>query len=709
MSTSRPTEEALRAGTVPAGFVSISEALTLNPGRFVNVIGFVKDFMPPKQTSRDAKCSFELVDPSISPEGSCIKVHYFTAMERMPNITGPSDLIVLRDIKIQNFGSTISLLSNMQTECHVLESSRIPPDLLSHHKTPPWKSTSVKHKSLYELPNRDELIYAIWAFKQAEEMNLPCPQIFEMRAAQSMTTKEKFSLLKDVEPLGFYDLIGQALKIYRTREGFYEIQFSDYTVNSRFHEFVEGDTTLDREAGDEYGYVKKNLEGHTWLGPFGKFTLQITLYDMNAEWAGRHVQANQWLSLKNVRIVQSEHGNFWGKIHGDRMKVDKVHLEILDPTSGPDQMDDRLKEAISRSRQYWEDLKKKQARKANTDEKRKADQGPEKMNSKKRRKEQRAAAVKNAQEIDSKKGQAVNLNTNIECRYKDQHITPFSQILAPLPLARDDDGQTIASPFTLANYNTLVRVVDFFPHRLEAFAVGYRPHDYDILSDYSGDENSEDEANRQVEKRWEWRFALLLEDASTRDVDERHRLWVVVDNHAAEGLFRDLDDATDLRKNPILLSALREKLFTLWGDLEEQTALTLSQEKISSSHPQSTSSTATTCSLGSSPNHQAGDDQPSLEDSDDENIPSYQKQYSPGNQSSALQERDTNIPTFTDQFPPKPITSSTAPKVVPKNKPFTCCIKQYGVKVKEADPRLANAGKGKRWQRMFGLFGATIL
>lgn len=42
------------------------------------------------------------------------------------------------------------------------------------------------------------------------------------------------------------------------------------------------------------------------------------------------------------------------------------------------------------------------------------------------------------------------------------------------------------------------------------------------------------------------------------------------------------------------------------------------------------------------------------------------------------------------------------------NKPFTCCLRQYGVKVPESDARMCDAGRGKRYQRLFGLFGTTI-
>jgi protection of telomeres protein 1 len=42
------------------------------------------------------------------------------------------------------------------------------------------------------------------------------------------------------------------------------------------------------------------------------------------------------------------------------------------------------------------------------------------------------------------------------------------------------------------------------------------------------------------------------------------------------------------------------------------------------------------------------------------------------------------------------------------NKPFTCCLGQYGIEVPESDPQKCDAGEGKRYERMFGLFGTTI-
>jgi protection-of-telomeres protein 1 len=126
----------------------------------------------------------------------------------------------------------------------------------------------------------------------------------------------------------------------------------------------------------------------------------------------------------------------------------------------------------------------------------------------------------------------------------------LSEILKPLALTRNEEGQQTPSSFTCAKYRANVRVVDFFPHKVEDFAVGRRPSEYDILSDYSGGEDTDREEDIRVFKSgrgfakniWEWRFVLQVEDASSKESKER--LWLMVDNHAAQGLLNLEDDAT---------------------------------------------------------------------------------------------------------------------------------------------------------------------
>lgn len=95
-----------------------------------------------------------------------------------------------------------------------------------------------------------------------------------------------------------------------------------------------------------------------------------------------------------------------------------------------------------------------------------------------------------------------------------------------------------------------MRIVDFFPDKVEDFAVGRRPSEYDILSDYSGGEDTDREEDMRVFKSgkgfakniWEWRFALQVEDASQNGPKER--LWLIVNNHVAQGLLNLEGNAT---------------------------------------------------------------------------------------------------------------------------------------------------------------------
>jgi hypothetical protein len=73
------------------------------------------------------------------------------------------------------------------------------------------------------------------------------------------------------------------------------------------------------------------------------------------------------------------------------------------------------------------------------------------------------------------------------------------------------------------------------------FAVGRRATEYDMLSDYSGGEDTDVEADRRMfkngkgfAKKYEWRFALEVEDADP--TSKKERMWLLVDNHSAQAL-----------------------------------------------------------------------------------------------------------------------------------------------------------------------------
>lgn len=136
--------------------------------------------------------------------------------------------------------------------------------------------------------------------------------------------------------------------------------------------------------------------------------------------------------------------------------------------------------------------------------------------------------------------------------------------------------------------------------------------------------------------------------------------------------------SSSLRNDGKLLNALREQLFKLWGDLEEQKSARLQLAKKADLPPSSFQS-STSESLETP---RAGD-QPDPDDSDAEDDQPH-------------------------EIVPPEVNQSDESKPVTRNKPFTCCIKQYGVKVPEEDPSRANAGEGWRWEKMFGIFDTHI-
>ena len=154
---------------------------------------------------------------------------------------------------------------------------------------------------------------------------------------------------------------------------------------------------------------------------------------------------------------------------------------------------------------------------------------------------------------------------------------------------------------------------------------------------------------------------------------------------------------------------LREVLFTLWGDLEEKKSAYLKKwnEKALKAAGKSTESKAAANTSNAS-SAKPGDDLPP--DSDDESTP---KGRAARNSSKVVsKEHDMNNDSETnplDKNELNPDLSAAISSLPFTNKGFTCCIQQYGIKVPEKSYSKADAGKGFRWKRGFGLFGTQIV
>lgn len=133
----------------------------------------------------------------------------------------------------------------------------------------------------------------------------------------------------------------------------------------------------------------------------------------------------------------------------------------------------------------------------------------------------------------------------MRCNYPDRPPTPLATILNDIRTVRSASGSEYLLPFENVKHRSNVRVVDFWPNKLEDFAVGRRVSEYEVLSDYSGGESTDNEEDMRLfrqgkgyggEKAWEWRFALRLQDADKKARSHRDTMWVIVDNQAAQML-----------------------------------------------------------------------------------------------------------------------------------------------------------------------------
>lgn len=522
---------------------------------------------------------------------------------------------------------------------------------------------------------------------------MPEPEEFLLMVSRSANVKQKFSLLEDVSESKFVDIIVQVCRDPFDQGDRVTLYVSDYTENAGFFNYTwDGVQDLDSGNGDMYGYTSKRREdsevSNKWVGPYGKKAMQITAWEPHAIVIREEVRAGAWVRLRNVQIRTGRDGNnLEGALREERNLVNtaKVNVEILD-TKDKDNIDPRLKDAIRRWRDYTKE-KDRQIKTLKTREgksehsagdaggrsskvskrkrKRAVDDTGElsKMNAKGRRILSRAETFKKVEEQETKLREVLGLNPLILCETPpDRPFLHLASILSEQYCHTTIDGDEIrlALPFVNAKYCANVKVVDFHPKRLEDFARPRKVNAFECLSDDSGSESAsgseEYDTSHGGAPRWEWRFALLLEDASPK-AKEPKRLWAIVNNMEAQYLTNL--DAADLREDEGTLLALREKLFTLWGELEERKHWELARE-----------AEARKRKPGAAP--------PSSQ-SDDEH---------------GSNRRGSKAKT------------DFAPKVA--NKPFACCIRQYGVRKEEPDPALADAGPGQRWQRVFGLFGTKI-
>lgn len=705
---------------LPDGYYSVLQIWNLpeglRDGHLCSVIGFIKDFRPPMRTNGTSwKCAFEIVDHSVRERNTGLQLNIFCSKAKMPSTPSFADVIIVSQAKTQLHGGYLSLLASNTTYIHILPAVGIPKNKNDASKLKNlWISYSNDRASSTRkliAPSVSETRYAISMNNKKNDISsLTVRSEFDSRSDSTKNTKEKFELVENVRAGFFYNIIGEVRRFWPSSEACTTVYLSDYTANSRLFDYdvsIESQDSCDLD-GDEFNFISADKKKTKLPGPYGKLVIQITFWDEDAAFIKDHVQCGDWLYIKNIRIKVSQNDLLEGVVHSEE---GKIHTQNLKLGSCPMEINKRFKAALQRKQAWWHNFEqnlageKKKQPIENTRSKRKYDDEnesrvPRNKNKRQRRKEFKVEAEKNAAKKDAKVAACLELNENVQDIYPNQIIVPLRSVLHNNQLSKPG-SDIVYAPFSNFKYRVTVRVVDYFPHLIEDFAVLCS----ETVRDLSlGSNEAEDDCINKREN-WEWRFSLLLEDASMTKTRTKERVWVIVDNVAAQGLLNIEEDAADLRINRDLLDKVKEQLFKLWGDLEERKSAHIQKFTECSRDVPPPSSTDSGMSFISS-NINIGT-QPDL-DSENE-ISNTNLQFD--KEAPTLQVKQCHV---TDSIDTRGNTSKTldltrlSTGIIPSNKAFICCIQQYGVKVPEDDISKADAGHHKRWQRLYGLFGTTI-
>ncbi|KAH1298488.1 hypothetical protein KXV29_008547 [Aspergillus fumigatus] len=559
-----------------ARHVSITTALSSSG--LVSVIGVVVDvFGTPFQSSRSWCITFTLKDTDFGNghvwDG--LKIKYFKANQSQLPPVRVHDVILLRNITITKFnGRPLGVAPDETTILWAI-----------YRPEPGFVDISPICGPVPFEPSYSEKSYALSLIDKSSniksfritsnEKNAP-PTLRSVKSvvsAPKSNSNQKFSLIKDVEERTFVDLTGEVVKIFTNDSEKVALYLTDYTANEGLHNYTI-DANNARE-GDQFAYLSHPKR--QWQGPAGRMTLQITLWEPHASFAREHLKEGSFVRLRNVHIKRSriEGSPLEGAMHCDRQNPDEMNIRLIDAKN-----DDRGRELLRRRKKYWESNPRK--RKAEeleetTSHRSKSQKSQNKIPTAKKEEGQTSLSLPRKHEVNKTSKLILVQTTRTKPNQCPETVQASNPSIKCTSLADILDGEFHENispnqieyriPFQNVCYRATVRVVDFFPPKLEDFAVP-EESDHKPRLDAEVDEiHNFHRADRSI--RWQWRFCLLVENVPPHPHGKSsQRMKLFVSGADAEYLLKL--DAANLRENPSKLRLLRETLFHLWGDLEER-------------------------------------------------------------------------------------------------------------------------------------------
>lgn len=588
----------------PPGFLEIIEADRKNDQQLYNVIGLCADYLEPAQSrGTDITMKMQLWDatclnsPELRSDGMGLRCFY-KEKGLFPPVQEVGDVVIARNIKTLSKGSQRFAVSSYATTWSVISGSS-----LSYNTDSEFRGVEVRgphalpkqsRPSLAELKYAKALVEA----KDPSTLRGP-PKSTALDVATIMTesggrpppTRTKYRMLKDIRSprdvpgLQFVDLIGEIRRVYSGFVNPVEMQLTDYTEHPQLYNYLESDGT--------------SMQNNTWVGPSGKMTITINAWDQHGEYImnkvrNAEIDLGTYVRVSNVQIKMDKLGTLMqGHLRGGN---GNAGTSITVHSSKDAEHIPELKELIARKRDnniarkskaigfVQEESTKKRARDDDQEEPTGKEKKKKKSKSALQREKRRLEKAKVNGETACSDGTTapkskVQPNQHVRCEAVSIPFTSISSILEGEYLERvTPAGNPHRLPFQNCKYKSKVQVVDFFPDSLEDFATPYRTSDYEALSDYDSvddEDASIDYARRNTENvKWKWHFFIVVQDPTIVPKRKEKSSTMLLQVAGQDGDYLLNMEACDLNEQNQELAKLKEKLFVLWGDLQEKKAET---------------------------------------------------------------------------------------------------------------------------------------
>lgn len=439
-----------------------------------------------------------------------IKARFFQKLfDYLPAVSSVGDVVILTNMRVSMYMGEAVLLSahGFSWVANCVRQGQKP--LIKKH---PTSSSSFT----IQVNNYITHLRSWWVINLKDKS--PTGSVQSSAVSGSVTnsggSRRKFELVKNMQLNTFYDMVGEVIKTFTgvTTDDFdnFTVYITDYTSNPMLYNYK---MDIDESEG----------RGDKWNGPWGKYTLQVTLWDNNAAAARRLLREGSFIQITNMRARENRDGNLEGWVHGDKKYKDKINFYTLD-----EQGDYRVIELIARKKEYTRKfnenlpLYKAQMRKKKEEEEREAmeeearEAAANELAAKEAAKEEEERLNREQEELERKEKRkepkkdqrkevldqgSVVINASVRSQRPEHNTTLIGEIKKPT--AGDIES------YRNKKYRAVCRIIDFMPERVEDFT---RVIEDDQTNQDSDEEIDIDRFNGvDVSKKWIWRFALLVE------------------------------------------------------------------------------------------------------------------------------------------------------------------------------------------------------